>query len=190
MKKILTALTAATVISATVLAMADTANAQWGYRAGFNRGFGYRGLGGGLGYRGLGWRGYGAGRGYAGYGGGYAGYADAGYATQATVVMLATAVELAEPRLLSPWLLYPQSDVDAPEGSTRGFESHAPGCCLDISDGKPSVRSFRPDRLMSAFYISHLAISSFLFLDRNKRCAEVRCSSYCKSQRSCRSYAT
>jgi hypothetical protein len=78
MKKILTALTAATVISATVLAMADTANAQWGYR-GFNRGFGYRGLGGGLGYRGLGWRyGYGVGRGYAGYGGGYAGYAGYG----------------------------------------------------------------------------------------------------------------
>jgi hypothetical protein len=76
MKKILTALTAATVISATVLAMADTANAQWGYR-GFNRGFGYRGVGVGLGYRGLGWRGYGygVGRGYAGYGGGYAGYA-------------------------------------------------------------------------------------------------------------------
>jgi hypothetical protein len=85
MKKILTALTAATVISATVLAMADTASAQWGYRAGFNRGFGYRGLGGGLGYRGLGWRGYGYGvgrgyAGYAGYGGGYAGYGNSGYA--------------------------------------------------------------------------------------------------------------
>jgi hypothetical protein len=89
MKKILTALTAATLISATVLAMVDTASAQWGYR-GFNRGFGYRGVGGGLGYRGLGWRGYGygVGRGYAGYtgyGGGYAshgGYAgyDSGYA--------------------------------------------------------------------------------------------------------------
>jgi hypothetical protein len=75
MKRIFTALTAATVISATVLAMADTANAQWGYRAGFNRGFGYRGLGGGLGYR----NGYGVGRGYAGYGGGYAGYGG-GYA--------------------------------------------------------------------------------------------------------------
>jgi hypothetical protein len=89
MKKIFTALTAATVISATVLAMADTANAQWGYRAGFNRGFGYRGLGGGLGYRGLGWRGYGYagygggyagyGNGYVGYGGGYAGYGNSGY---------------------------------------------------------------------------------------------------------------
>jgi hypothetical protein len=79
-KKIFKALTAATIISATVLAMADTANAQWGYRAGFNRGFGYRGLGGGLGYRGLGWRGYGAGRGYAGYGVGYAGYGNSGYA--------------------------------------------------------------------------------------------------------------
>ena len=167
MRKVFAALTAATVISATVLAMADTANAQWGYR-GFNRGIGYRGVGVGLGYRGLGGRGYGYGvrrgyAGYAGYGGGYAGYGGgyagnggyagygggyggyAGYAataaatqamvdtlatavTQDTAVdTLATAVELAEPRLLSPWLLSPQSGVAAPEGFSRGSESYASG---------------------------------------------------------------
>ena len=77
MKKILTALTAATIISATPLAMSDTANAQWG-RHGFYRGFGYRGVGYG-GYRGVGYGGYG-GVGYGGYGGvGYGGYGGVGY---------------------------------------------------------------------------------------------------------------
>ena len=58
MKKILTALITAMVISATPLAMSGTANAQWGYH-GFHRGWGgyggrgYRGFG--VGYRGLGW---------------------------------------------------------------------------------------------------------------------------------------
>ena len=78
MKKILTALTAATLISATPLVMSDTANAQWGYR-GFHGGFGYRGLGWGRG----GWGGAGLryGGGYGGYGYGYGGngYAGVGY---------------------------------------------------------------------------------------------------------------
>ena len=48
--------------------------------------------------------------------------------TQDTAVdTLATAVELAEPRLLSPWLLSPQSGVAAPEGFSRGSESYASG---------------------------------------------------------------
>ena len=69
MKKFLTALTASAIISATPLAMSDSANAQWG--RGFYRGFGYHGLRGGYGgYRALGW-GYG---GYRGLGWGYGGY--------------------------------------------------------------------------------------------------------------------
>ncbi len=88
MKKILTALITAMVISATPLAMSGTANAQWGYR-GFHRGWGgyggwgYRGLG--VGYRGLGWGyggygyGYGGGNGGYGYGYGAYGYGYGGY---------------------------------------------------------------------------------------------------------------
>jgi hypothetical protein len=75
MKKVLSALVAATLISVTPLVMSDTADAQWGWRGGFHRfGYGY----GGWGFRRLGWGGYGYGgyRGYAGYGGygGYRGY--------------------------------------------------------------------------------------------------------------------
>ena len=40
MKKVLSALVAATLISVTSLVMSDTANAQWGWRGGFHR-FGY-----------------------------------------------------------------------------------------------------------------------------------------------------
>jgi len=83
MKKILTALTAAIVISTAALAMSGPADALWGYR-----GFGYHGLGrgfGGYAYRGLGWgfRGYGY-RGLWGYGGN--GYPAMSYGYGGTVV--------------------------------------------------------------------------------------------------------
>jgi hypothetical protein len=64
MKKILTALIAATIFSAMALAMSDTANARWGYggyRGASYGGFAYRG---GYGYRGVGYRGFA----YRGYG--------------------------------------------------------------------------------------------------------------------------
>jgi hypothetical protein len=52
MKKVLSALVAATLISVTPLVMSDTADAQWGWRGGFHRfGYGY----GGWGFRRLGW---------------------------------------------------------------------------------------------------------------------------------------
>ena len=74
MKRLLTALLAATVIGTTALAFSSTADAQWGYRGGFRGGFGGYGFrggyggGGGYGFRG-GYGGYGYGGGYgAGYG--------------------------------------------------------------------------------------------------------------------------
>ena len=99
MKKILTALIAATIFSAMALAMSDTADARWGY--GGYRGVGYRGFAyRGYGYRGLGYgyRGYGYGGGYAGYGyggygygGGYAGYGGyPGYGVGTAIVVAPT----------------------------------------------------------------------------------------------------
>jgi hypothetical protein len=80
MKKVLSALVAATLISVTPLVMSDTANAQWGWRGGFHRfGYGY----GGWGFRRLGWGGFGYG-GYRGYGG-YGGYGGCGGAAVAVV---------------------------------------------------------------------------------------------------------
>ena len=74
MKKLQTALVAATVMGTTALAFSSPADAQWGWRGGYRGfgygGFGYRGIGyggyGGFGYRGYGYRGVG----YGGYGGG------------------------------------------------------------------------------------------------------------------------
>ncbi len=82
MKKISTAIIAATIFSASALAMSDTADARWGY--GGYRGIGYGGYRGvgyrGYGYRGVGYRGYGyRGMGYGGYGYGTLGYGNAGY---------------------------------------------------------------------------------------------------------------
>jgi hypothetical protein len=90
MKRILTALIAAMIISVTALAMSDTADARWGYGGfrgvgygGFGyRGYGYRGVGfGGYGYRGLGYR-------YRGFG--YAGYGYAGYGLGTAIVVVPT----------------------------------------------------------------------------------------------------
>ena len=93
MKKILTALIAATVITMP-LTVSDTANAQW------VRGFGYRGLGwghGGWGYRGLGY-----GRVSWGYVATAATVMVVATVTAATVtvVMLATVVVVAAAQLL------------------------------------------------------------------------------------------
>ena len=87
MKRVLSALVAVAVISATPLVMADTANAQWGWR-GFHR-FGY-GYGGGWGYRRLGWGGYGYG-GYGGYGG-FGGCGGCGGAAVAVVPVMPVVV--------------------------------------------------------------------------------------------------
>jgi hypothetical protein len=97
-KKILTVLIAATVLSAMALALSDTADARWGYggsRGAGYRGFAYRGYGyRGVGYRGYGYRGYGYGSGYAGYGyagygygGGYAGYGYPDYGVGTAIVV-------------------------------------------------------------------------------------------------------
>jgi hypothetical protein len=115
MKKILTALIAATIFSAMALAMSDTADARWGYggyrgvgyRGFVYRGYGYRGVGyrgfvsRGYGYRGVGYRGFvsrgygyrGLGYGYGGYGygGGYAGYGGyPGYGVGTAIVVAPT----------------------------------------------------------------------------------------------------
>src|ERR1700733_10420467 len=107
MKKVLTALIAATVFSTMALAMSDTADARWGYggyrgvgyRGFAYRGDGYRGLG--YGYRRYGYAGYGYGSRYAGYGyssgyagygygGGYAGYGYPGYGVGTAIVAVPT----------------------------------------------------------------------------------------------------